>query len=180
VTLPESPIVKRRGRSVLSPWVTLIDVVVGKHDGDDEVFHGMAVADYVIVCARTPSGLFPLVRQFRPIPGAQTLEFPGGLVDPGESPANTAAREFREETGLVATRLVPLGSYWTDTGRLTNRTHGFFAETTEPTSNNIGPLPELELAFFTRSELDAAIEDGQFAHGLHVGLYAIAKMRGVL
>jgi len=40
-----------------------------------------------------------LVRQFRPPVNGHTIEFPAGLVDEGESPADAALREFKEETG---------------------------------------------------------------------------------
>ena len=40
-----------------------------------------------------------LVRQFRPPTGRLMLEFPAGLIDPGETPAETAVRELYEETG---------------------------------------------------------------------------------
>lgn len=35
-------------------------------------------------------------------------EFPGGKLDPGETPEHAAARELAEETGLVAGTLEPL------------------------------------------------------------------------
>ena len=37
------------------------------------------------------------------------LALPKGLVDPGEKPEQTALREVREETGLVATPVAKLG-----------------------------------------------------------------------
>src|SRR6266436_4839884 len=39
----------------------------------------------------------------------QVLALPKGLVDPGEKPEQTALREVREETGLVATIITKLG-----------------------------------------------------------------------
>jgi 8-oxo-dGTP pyrophosphatase MutT (NUDIX family) len=169
-----TPIVERKSRA-LSKWVSLIDVVIRNHDGAHELYHGMELADYVVMCARTSSGLFPVVRQFRPIIGIETLEFPGGMVEPGEPARDTAAREFQEETGLTVERLTPLGNYWTDTGRLTNKTHGFFAEiggVDERTS-----VPELDVSFLTRTELETAMNDGRLGF-LHVGVYALAKARG--
>ena len=41
-----------------------------------------------------------LVEQFRPPTGARVLEFPAGLIEPGDSPAETALRELEEETGF--------------------------------------------------------------------------------
>jgi 8-oxo-dGTP pyrophosphatase MutT (NUDIX family) len=171
-----TPIVERRSRP-LSKWVSLIDVVVRNSDGATELYHGMELADYVVMCARTPSGLFPVVRQFRPIVGIETLEFPGGMLELGEAASDTAAREVKEETGLTVKRLVPLGSYWTDTGRLTNKTHGFFAEVAD--ADERPSVAELDVSFLTRSELEVAIEGGRLGF-LHVGVYALAKARGLV
>ena len=171
-----TPIVERRSRA-LSKWVSLIDVVVRDRNGTHELYHGMELADYVVMCVRTPTGLFPVVRQFRPIIGTETLEFPGGLLESGEATSDTAAREVREETGLTVRRLVPLGSYWTDTGRLTNKTHGFFAEVGDVDSGN--SVAELDVSFFTKAELEAAIDDGRLGF-LHVGIYAMAKAKGLV
>jgi 8-oxo-dGTP pyrophosphatase MutT (NUDIX family) len=169
-------IVERRSRA-LSKWVSLVDVVVRDRNGTDELYHGMELADYVVMCARTSSGLFPVVRQFRPIVGTETLEFPGGMLEVGEAASDTAAREVKEETGLTVQRLVPLGSYWTDTGRLTNKTHGFFAEVGDLDDRTA--KAELDVSFFTGPELEAAIDDGRLGF-LHAGIYAMAKAKGVV
>src|SRR3989338_9401034 len=40
-----------------------------------------------------------LVRQFRPPVQKETIEFPAGLIDAGETPGEAALRELKEETG---------------------------------------------------------------------------------
>lgn len=47
-----------------------------------------------------PDDQFLFVRQFRPPVGRLMLEFPAGLIDPGETPEQTAVRELYEETGF--------------------------------------------------------------------------------
>jgi 8-oxo-dGTP pyrophosphatase MutT (NUDIX family) len=44
-----------------------------------------------------------LVEQFRPPLQQAVLEFPAGLIDPGEDVTQTAIRELREETGYLGT-----------------------------------------------------------------------------
>ena len=48
-----------------------------------------------------PDNELVLVRQFRPPAGRLMVEFPAGLIDAGESAAETAIRELYEETGFV-------------------------------------------------------------------------------
>ena len=53
----------------------------------------------VIVATIEPEGKLVLVKQFRPPAGRYLVEFPAGLVDPGETAEATAVRELWEETG---------------------------------------------------------------------------------
>ena len=55
--------------------------------------------DWAVVVARTESGAFVLVRQFRWGSDALSWELPGGIVDEGEDPVAAGLRELREETG---------------------------------------------------------------------------------
>ena len=52
-----------------------------------------------IICTLKPSGRLILVRQYRPPADGMVIEFPAGLVNPGENPAETAVRELREDPG---------------------------------------------------------------------------------
>ena len=65
--------------------------------GSDDTARASAV---VIWCTIRSTGEWVLVRQFRPPAWCDVLEFPAGLIDPGEDAAETAVRELWEETGL--------------------------------------------------------------------------------
>ena len=57
-----------------------------------------------------------MIRIFRPSLGMTTLEIPAGMITPGETPVQAAARELQEETGLEAQSLLPLGLFYGETG----------------------------------------------------------------
>lgn len=71
----------------------------------DVIRHPGAVA----VIALTDEGKIVLVHQYRTPIEQVTLEIPAGKLDPGEDPADAAARELVEETGYVAARMAYLG-----------------------------------------------------------------------
>ena len=59
------------------------------------------LADGVHVIALTAEGRVVMVRQFRAGAGRDSLETPGGLIEPGEDPLVAGARELVEETGYA-------------------------------------------------------------------------------
>src|SRR3712207_5336243 len=62
-------------------------------------FYVLESPNWVNVIPVTPEGKVLLVAQYRHGSGAISLETPGGMLEPGESPEVAAARELREETG---------------------------------------------------------------------------------
>ncbi|HEX8687213.1 MAG TPA: NUDIX hydrolase [Pyrinomonadaceae bacterium] len=72
-------------------------------------------------------GTVSFVRQYRHPARAFELELPAGKLDPGERPAETAARELEEELGLVAGRLEPLSEFYTTPGFCAERLWVFLA-----------------------------------------------------
>ena len=84
--------------------------------GDAHDFFAIDSSDWVNVVPITPDGRVVMVRQYRHGAGELTLETPGGLVDPGETPAAAAARELLEETGYAADEIVSLGAVSPESG----------------------------------------------------------------
>lgn len=173
-----TPIIRHRSEMVVSPWVTVVgkEVLLPGRE-HPEVYHCISQANYVSILARTPSGLIPLVRQYRPAVEQFTWEFPAGLLDTGESPETACIRELQEEAGLTALRIHNLGECLPDTGRLENRMYTYFVEATEP-DPAFSPEPGLELAFVNARTLADYVRTGRFRHVLHLGLLASAYCRG--
>ena len=53
-----------------------------------------------------------LIQEFRMELGQRIYGLPGGLIEPGETPEQAARRELREETGITARELIPLGPFY--------------------------------------------------------------------
>lgn len=58
--------------------------------------------EFAVVGAVTEDNQIIMVHQFRPGPREFLLDLPGGMVEMGDSPEETARKELREETGFEA------------------------------------------------------------------------------
>ncbi len=72
-------------------------------------------------------GTVVFVKQYRHPTRKYVLELPAGKLDPGEQPAETAARELEEELGLVAGRMEQLSEFYTTPGFCAERLWVFLA-----------------------------------------------------
>ena len=167
-------------RTRLSEWVTLVENSVATTANDaGAVYHSFESADYVSILALTVDRRVPLVSQFRPAVNRTTVEFPGGMLDVGESPERCAIRELAEEAGLQVTNVVPLAVFLPDSGRLNNRMWSYFAADAVPIA---GWRPERGVTpmSVTLDDLFARACDGSFDHGPHLAMLGMALVRGLV
>jgi ADP-ribose pyrophosphatase len=135
------------------------------------------------VVALDDDGSVALIHQFRHAAGGFIWEIPAGLLHTGEAPRQCAARELREETGLVAGELVPLGSILTAPGFCDERIHLFLARQLTETEQELDHDEVLSVA---RVPLDNALAmirsgdilDGKTIAGLHLAAALVAQGNG--
>ncbi|MDR2049554.1 MAG: NUDIX hydrolase [Treponema sp.] len=110
-------------------------------NGETRSFTVMDAPDWVIVVPllETERGrCFIMVRQWRHGSRELSLEFPGGVMEKGESAEEGAKREFEEETAYRALNLCRLGGMSPNPAIMSNRVHFYLAE-------NLAPLPSQKL-----------------------------------
>ena len=93
--------------------VTVDAIREGEKTYDREVVHHPGSAVIIPVFA---DGTIALVRQYRHPAVRYLLEVPAGTLDKGERPETGAARELKEELGLVAARLEKLSEFFVSPG----------------------------------------------------------------
>lgn len=96
-------------------------------DGQEGTYIVNEARDWVIVIP-VREEKFLMVRQWRHGEKALSMEFPGGVIDSGESPEAAARRELMEETGASAKKLTELGSMNPNPALFSNHVHVFLAE----------------------------------------------------
>jgi ADP-ribose pyrophosphatase len=118
----------------------------GKEGRREVVEHAPAVA----ILAETEDKRLLLVRQYRHPVGGEILEIPAGIVEDGEAPAETAARELQEETGYAARRIEPVARFYTSPGFCDEEIWLYYAADLVPS-----PLPQDEDEFIRLEFLPA-------------------------
>jgi 8-oxo-dGTP pyrophosphatase MutT (NUDIX family) len=135
--------------------------------GRESTFSVIDSPDWVNVVASDKHGQLILIRQFRVGSASFTLEVPGGMVDPGEHPRDTAARELYEECGYRAERIIDLGYVEPNPAIFNNRAHMFLAEGCERVGAQVLDEGEdIEVVPVPIDEALRMLHTGQITHAL--------------
>jgi ADP-ribose pyrophosphatase len=102
-----------------------------------------------------------LIRNFRMAAGQPLIELPAGTLEPGESPADCAARELIEETGYRAGRLEWLTSFYAAPGILDEQMQLFVATDLTAGTPRREAGEEIENVIVHRTEALAMIQRGE-------------------
>ena len=133
----------------------------GRETTREVIRHGGSVA----ILAFPEPGVLLLERVWRYAVEAATLEIPAGTLEPGEDPADCAARELAEETGYRAARLEPLLTVHPSPGVLSERLTVFLATDLESGAPDREAGEEIENVLVPVDEAFEMIRDGRITDG---------------
>ena len=145
--------------------------------------NGTVIAPYYVIEEQEWVHLVPvhddgrmlLVTQYRYAAEATCVEFPGGIVDAGETPAIAAPRELLEETGFHARDWQSIASFFVNPARQTNRVHVFLARgLTRVAEQKLDDTEDVLCSEASAEQITTMISDGRFSQGLHIASFYLA------
>jgi 8-oxo-dGTP pyrophosphatase MutT (NUDIX family) len=133
--------------------------------------------DYVKVVCADEAGRVLVSRQYVHPPRRVVHEFPGGVIERGETPEQTARRELAEEVGLAAREVVQIGAFLTNNRRAATRCVVFAATGME--QRPAAPDHEEIIAYewLDAADVDRMVADGTVENAILLACWAIYRLR---
>jgi ADP-ribose pyrophosphatase len=145
------------------------DFSTDPRDGKEHDFYVIEAPDWINVIPLTKDGRVVLIEQYRHGTESISLEIPGGMVDPGEEPRATAARELFEETGYEAVEVILLGRTRPNPAIQNNWIHTFLARGVEYRQEPLNQGTErTRVRLETLARIPSLIREGAIDHSLVV------------
>lgn len=150
--------------------------LVHPRTGREHEFWILDTPDWCNIVPLTRDGQVVMVRQQRHGIGGETLELPGGMIDPHDaSPLEAARRELLEETGYRAVDITQSGVIAPNPAMQTNRCWSFLAENVEKVAEpSLDGGEDIDVVLVPYREIPARVARGEIAHALVVVAFAYA------
>jgi len=146
------------------------DVSVNPRTGQPHEMFILEQPNWVNIIPLTADEQVVMVEQWRHGTRSVHLETPGGLMEIGETPEQSARRELREETGYEAGEVVRLGTVHPNPAIQTNQQHYVLAKncrkTVEPSLDH---AEDIQVRLVPLADVPAMIEKGEITHGIVIG-----------
>jgi len=162
------------GRRIRLEINHLDDEVSGKRIRKEVVVHPGAV----VILGFLPDDRLLLIRNRRYTINETLVELPAGTLEKGEDPMNCAGRELLEETGYLAGRLKPLGSFFASPGILTEKMYLFAAYDLEHQGQSLDESEEIEVMPVTLEQAIQMIKLGEIVDAKTIAGIYLYQLKG--
>ncbi|MCX5907976.1 MAG: NUDIX hydrolase [Deltaproteobacteria bacterium] len=140
--------------------------------GKEHDFYLLDSGDWVNVIPLTADQKVILVNQFRFGTKDFSLEIPGGMLDPGDSPASAATRELLEETGYAGDEPILLGVVHPNPAIHTNRCYTYLVRNaiykTPPRQDS---TEDIEVQAVPLADIPQLFDSGKITHALVIAAF---------
>jgi len=159
-----------------SRWVEVSLADVELPDGERFEHHVVRMPLAAIAVVLDDSERVLMIWRHRFISDRWGWELPAGLVEPGEDPAETAAREVEEETGWRPREMVAAVTFQPMVGMVDSRHAVFISHGADHVGGEIDPTEAAEVDWLPLDGMLARIDSGEiWTAGSIIGLlYALA------
>jgi ADP-ribose pyrophosphatase len=148
------------------------DTAISPRTGAAHDFYIIETRDWVNIIPLTLDHRVVMVRQYRHGSKTVTLEIPGGLVDPGDTPEEAAARELLEETGYRAEEMVKIGVSNPNPAIFTNRCYTFVAGNVMKVRDLMpDPTEDIEVVLIPLLDIPELIRKGEIDHAIVISAF---------
>lgn len=158
--------------------MTLREDDIRHPDGSPGIYGVVDKPDYALVIARDDDR-FHLVEQYRYPLGLRRWEFPQGTAPDRQhlEPAELAARELREETGLRASSLTALGQLDVAPGMSSQRGWVFLATgISEGDHEREHEEQDMHSEWFTRGQVEQMMRGGDITDAQSIAAWALLML----
>ena len=145
---------------------------------DFEKLHGKNPADAVVLIIHNADKSKILInREFRLAPGKWVYNFPAGLIDPGETPEEAAARELWEETGLHLDSVDDfIPASYSAVGFSNEKNVCIVGTASGEFEKSTSSVEEIEAGWFTKDEIKELLQKETFAARTQAYCYLWSKV----
>jgi ADP-ribose diphosphatase len=146
------------------------DVSVNPRTGQAHEMFILEQPNWVNVIPLTADEQVIMVEQWRHGTRSVHLETPGGLMEDGETPEQSARRELLEETGYETGEVVHLGTVHPNPAIQTNWQHYILATNCRKVAEpNLDHAEDIQVKLVPLLEVPRLIEKGEITHGIVIG-----------
>ena len=154
------------------------DTAISPRTNKSHEFHVIESRDWINIIPLTPDERVVMVRQYRHGSKEITLEIPGGIVDPGDTPQGAAVRELLEETGYQSEDWAQIGEVNPNPAIFGNRCFTFLARNVKKVAD---PKPDqaedIETILVSLADIPDLVRQGKIDHAIVLAAFHFCFLR---